>query len=186
MSLSISMCLFRLVGKSRIFKRGERLCEWSQASVFKWALRESVFEATAKSERSRTHYPPASVRASIPQRRQLVRNSLCLSLSHFPRRRATFMNLNRHPSFLLCLHSLFVSVLSPFPGAQVSGRRSNGNVCFYLSTSIATTAAVKGNGTEVTCTLLCRCAFVLLPVLFFLMTLTNWSLFLPLYFISPL
>lgn len=114
-----------------------------------------MVEATAKSERSRTHYPPASARANFPQRRQLVRNSFCLSLSHFPRCRATFMNLNRQPSFLLCLHSLFVSVLSPFSGARVSGSRSNGIVSFYLSTSIATTAAVKGNRTEVPGTPLC-------------------------------
>lgn len=123
--------------------------------MFKWGLRESAVQATAKSERSRTRCPPASARANVPQRRQLVRNSFCLSLSHFPCRRATFMNLNRQPSFLLCLHSLFVSVLSPFLGAQVSGSCSNGIVCLYLSTSIATMSAVKGNRTEVTGTSLC-------------------------------
>lgn len=133
----------------------ESLSRVESTSVFKWGLRESAVEATAKSERSRTHYPPASAQANIPQRRQLVRNSFCLSLSHFPRRRTTFMNLNRQPSFLSCLRSLFVSVLSPFPGARVSGSRSNGIVCLYLSTSIATTAAVKGNRTEVTGTPLC-------------------------------
>lgn len=152
---SVCVWLFWLIGKSRIVKRGESLCEWSQTSMFKWGLRESVVEATAKSERSRTHYPPASTRANIPQRRQLVRNSFCLSLSHFPRCRATFMNLNHQPSFPLCLHSLFVSVLSQFPCARVSGSCSNGIVCLYRSTSIATSAAVKGNRTEVTGTLLC-------------------------------
>lgn len=93
------MCLFWSVGKNRIFKRGESLLRVKSNKRVKWGLRESVVEATAKSERSRTRYPPASTRASIPQRRQLVRNSFCLSLSPFPSHRATFMNLDCQPLF---------------------------------------------------------------------------------------
>lgn len=120
---------------------------------------------------------PAPSTANIPQRRQLVRNSFCLSLSHFRRRRATFMDLNRHPSFSPPFFNatvlLFVSALSPFPGARVSGSRSNGIVCLCISTSIATTAAVKGNRTEVSVSAPFCAAFVLLPDLFFIMTLPS-------------
>lgn len=148
------MCVFVLIGRLKLdSQEGEAYA--SQTCMFKWGLRESVVEATDKSERSRTHYPPASTPANIPQRRQLVRNSFCLSLRHFPHRQATFMNLNSQPSFLfmppfsLCVCFISVSWCS------VSGSRSNGIVCLYLSTSIATTAAVKGNRTEVSGTPLC-------------------------------
>ena len=92
----------------------------------------NLVKATAKSERSRTHSAPASAHPNFSQRRQLVRNSFCLSLTHFPRRRASFMNVTRHLSFLLWCHSLFVSVLSQFPGAFVSDSCSNGNVFISL------------------------------------------------------
>lgn len=155
------MPLFVLI--QDLFKMGESLfCQWSQTSVLKWGLRDPLDEATAKSERSRTHYPPASVRANIPQRRQLVRNSFCLSLSHFPRHWVTFMNLNRQPSIpFMPPFSLCVCILSLFPGARVNGSCSNGIVGLYLSTSIATTAAVKGNRTEVTGTTLCLLLYTL-------------------------
>lgn len=106
-SLSHSMCVcFSSLVKAGLSRQGKAFCKWIQTSMLKWGLRESVVEATAKSERSRTHYPPASARANAPQRRQLVRNSFCLSLSHFPCCWATFINLNCQPTSLLCLHSL--------------------------------------------------------------------------------
>lgn len=148
----VSLCLFWF----RIYSRWGKAFFASEDKKCAQMGAEGSSEATAKSERSRTHYPPASARANIPQRRQLVRNSFCLSLSHFPCHWVTFMNLNRQPSFpFMPPFSLCVCILSLFPGARVNGSRSNGIVGLYLSTSIATTAAVKGNRTQVTGTALC-------------------------------
>lgn len=122
-------------------------------------------------QRSRTHYPPASVQASIPQRRQLVRNSFRLPLSHF---HECDSSTTPTPSFPLCLHSVFGSALSPFPGALVSSSCSDGIVCLYLSASIATTAAVKGNETQVLSTPLCLFSATLCPVTSFI--LLSWLL----------
>lgn len=102
----------------------------------------------------------------------------------------TFMNVICLPSFLLCLHSVFVSALSPFPGALLSGSRSDGIVCLYLSASIATTAAVKGNGREVPGTLVCL-SFATLSLscyqfYSFITTIANWSFYLSLNLLSPL
>lgn len=113
----ISMCVLVLIGWLQLDSHeGEVYASEVKHGYLNGGYGESVVEATIKSERLRTHYPPAK----IPQRRQLVRNSFCLSLSHFPRRQVTFMNLNCQPSFpcMPPLRPLFVSVLSPFPGPQ--------------------------------------------------------------------
>ena len=99
------------------------------------------------------------------------------------------LSVAEHPWIVNLCHSLFVSVLSRFLGTQVSLSCFDGTVCLYLSTSVATMAAVKYNRTEVTRT---RCVSSLLlwlcpaAVLFFIMALDDWSLFLPQCFISPL
>lgn len=185
--LSISVCWF--VGKSRIFKRGESLLRVKSNKHVKWGA-EGVCGRGDSQIRKVEDTLPTSQHAGQHSSKASTCQKQFLSLSHFPRHRATFMNLDRQPSFLLYLHSLFVSVLSLFPGAWVSGSRSNGIVCLYRSTSIATTAAVKGNRTEVPGTLLCLFLFTLplscYPFYSLSLTLANWSLFPPLYFISPL
>lgn len=89
----------------------------------------------------------ACVRTNIPQRHQLVRNSFCLCLSHFP-----FHSIHQseaQPAFLACLRALSLSLFYLFLGAQVSSG-SFGIITLYLSTSAGNTAAGNGDGTEVT------------------------------------
>lgn len=159
MSLCIIACLclfwFRIYsrwGKAFFASEVKQVC-----SNGGWGILWTRRQPNPKGRGHTTHQP-----ANIPQRRQLVRNSFCLSLSHFPCHWVTFMNLNRQPSIpFMPPFSLCVCILSLFPGARVNGSCSNGIVGLYLSTSIATTAAVKGNRTEVTGTTLCLLLYTL-------------------------
>lgn len=105
-----------------------------------------------------THQPAL---ANAPQRRQLVRNLFCLSLSQFPRHWVSSIIVIHQPYVFLFSSILFVSVLSPFSGDLLSDSCSNGTVCLDPSTSTATSAAEKGNKTEVTRTELILSFFTL-------------------------
>lgn len=119
--------------------------------MLKWGLRESVAEATDNSKKVEDTLPISRARTNIPQRHQLVRNSFCLCLRHFP-----FYSIHQWRMKLNPL-SFHASVLSHWVHfISVSGRSGEQRLlwdCQSLSvycTSVSNTAARNSDGTEVT------------------------------------